>query len=187
MVCGDKLITDGYCDMSEYLYARIDKNSLLLELQKSESFLARLYQMPYFKEDTAQYDWNKFFDEYPGEGLTYDAEHTLTFLEARAIVNWIYRAYANADRREEVTKELLSFLGENYHMGRLAFAHGIVYQKSKIEINLITSFGRFYQCLKDMQTTGNSLFYRGHAALWTAHKTLGRNTESAGGALFCLY
>lgn len=163
MVCGDKLTTDGYCDMSEYLYARIDKNSLLPELRKAGSPLAELYKASYFKEAAAQDDWNDFFGKYPGNALSTDAEHTLTFLEARAIVNWIYRAYPNADRREEITQGLLSFLGESYRVGRLAFSHGIIYKKSEIEINLITSFGRFYQYIKDIQTPGGIYFYRGHA------------------------
>lgn len=163
MACGDKLAKDGYCDMSEYIYGRIDKDSILTELLKSDSPLAELYKMSYFKEETARQDWNHIFQKYFAHSLSPNEERKLTFLEARAIVNWIYRAYANADRREEVTKELLSFLGERFHAGRLAFAHGVIYQKSEIEICPITSFGRFHQYIKDVQTPGNTIFYRGHA------------------------
>lgn len=149
--------------MSEYIYARIDKSEVLVELLKSKSVFSELYKMPYPKEDAAYNDWVTFSNEYLGKDIKSNTNYTLTSLEAKAIVNWIYRTYSNAAKREEETVNLLSYLGENYRVGKLAFVHGIIYKKSEIEINLISSFGSFYQCIKDIQTPGNVLFYRGHA------------------------
>lgn len=163
IVCGDKLAKDGYCDMSEYIYARIDKNEVLSELLKSNSIFSELYNMPYPKEDTACDDLVTFLNEHFGKDIKSKTNYTLTYLEAKAIVNWIYRAYSNATKRKEETVNLLSDFDENYSVGKLEFIHDIIYIKSEIEINLISSFERFYQCIKDIETLGNVLFYRGHA------------------------
>lgn len=112
--------------MSEYIYARIDKSEVLLGLLKSKSVFSELYKMPYSKEDTACNDWVTFSNEYLGKDIKPNTNYTLTSLEAKAIVNWIYRTYSNAAKREEATVDLLSYLGENYRVSKLAFFHGII-------------------------------------------------------------
>ena len=49
IVCDEKLINDGYCDISEYITARKSKDDFLSELQKEKSPLVSLYRKPYPK------------------------------------------------------------------------------------------------------------------------------------------
>lgn len=114
--------------MSEYIYARIDKNEVLSELLKSNSIFSELYNMPYPKEDTACDDLVTFLNEHFGKDIKSKTNYTLTYLEVKAIVNWIYRAYSNATKRKEETVNLLSDLDENYSVGKLEFIHDILHR-----------------------------------------------------------
>lgn len=163
LVCGNKLVKDGYCDMSEYIYSRIDKREILLELDRSKSKFFDHYKTSYSKEETAYRIWIDFLNKYFGDDMDSETEYKLTLLEAKAIINWLYRAYSNSAKREKKTIQLLSSLRNIYDIDTLTFAHGIIYNESKIEINLITSLEKFYKCIKNIQTAGESLFFRGHA------------------------
>ena len=44
LICGNKLIHDGYCDMEKYIFARIDKNEMLADLLENNSPYAELYK-----------------------------------------------------------------------------------------------------------------------------------------------
>ena len=163
LVCGNKLVKDGYCDMSEYIYSRIDKREILLELEKSKSKFSELYKKSYSNEKSAYSNWIDFFREYFINDENCETEYTLSLLEAKAIINWFYRAFSNFSKREKKTIQLLSGLRNIYNIDTLKFAHGIIYNELEIEINLITSFEKFYKYIKDIQASGDFLFYRGHA------------------------
>lgn len=52
-VCINKLKKDYYCDMSEYIFARINKSEMYASLSAMESPFAYLYKNSYPKLDVA--------------------------------------------------------------------------------------------------------------------------------------
>ena len=113
MICLDKMISDGYFDMSKYIFARIKKDDILTQLSKEKSPYGILYQNPYPHKESAYEFWNTHFNT--------DAQHgaQLTRTEAEAVVNWIYRICSNAQEREEFTIEF-------FHHERLCIIYRII-------------------------------------------------------------
>src|SRR5699024_5630969 len=142
-ICAEKLFSDLYCDMDEYLSARISKREMRRMLEEEGSVFADLYKSAYPTEDQAYAQWNDIsrkYEEaqyaererrraaaeadtelYKGDALmnkraedkrvkdklmegklvsdnqwTYNQQPEapqLKEIEAKAIVNWIYRIY----------------------------------------------------------------------------------------------
>lgn len=157
LVCDEKLISDGYCDMSDYIYARINKDVFLANLQQEESPLTSLYRKAYPKYNTAKSLWYDFSNSNSYKSTS------LSLLEAKAIVNWVYHAYSTPQDRENATIEMLPEFNRELGVGSLAFAHGIIYQSHSIDICLIDSFDRFVSTIKTIQSPNHTLYYRGHS------------------------
>ena len=87
----------------------------------------------------------------------------MSAIEAKAIVYWIYRIYSNSEERKTATKEMLSELSCSFELDKLSFAQAIIYIKSKVEINLITSFDIANKIIQRIGKSGNSIYYRGHS------------------------
>lgn len=128
LVCDEKLISDGYCDMSDYIYARINKDVFLANLQQEGSPLTSLYRKAYPKYNTAKSLWYDFSNSNSYKSTS------LSLLEAKAIVNWVYHAYSTPQDRENATIEMLPEFNRELGVGSLAFAHGIIYQSHSIDI-----------------------------------------------------
>lgn len=60
-------------------------------------------------------------------------------IEAKAIVNWIYRIYPGKEARQQETCRILEMFAAVYGIQELAFEDTIIYVKSKVKINMITS------------------------------------------------
>lgn len=158
MVCGQKLILDGYCDFEEYIYGRLAKQELLKALSDARSPYVSLYQGPYPNDENALALWSSTVKKVP------NINAALSLLEARAIVNWAFRALKNADERIELTKQLAEVLSEQpeFHK-KVLFAGGVLYIQGLVELNFISSLDKLYSAIADMQKPGFTLFFRGHA------------------------
>ena len=168
IVCGQKLAIDGYCDMSEYILGASRKNDYYRELVSINSIFADLYEYrtPIPKSDMAYEKWNEFVNskkgEYP-ELIENSAEDMrLSYIEAKALINWIYQTYSKKDEREEKTKQLFSYIETEYSIEDLDFQNEIVFVKSKVELNFIDSVEEYIQELNSLKNT-SQLFYRGHS------------------------
>lgn len=159
-VCINKLKKDYYCDMSEYIFARINKNEMYASLSAMKSPFAYLYKNSYPQLDVANEYWSSFLEN---NSVFYSEKIELSVIEAKAIVYWIYRIYSNSEERKTATKEMLSELSYSFEIDTLSFAQAIIYIKSKVEINLITSFDKANKIIQTIGKSGNSTYYRGHS------------------------
>ena len=114
-VCLDKLLIDGYFDMSIYINARINKDDIHTKLKKEKSPYAALYQKAYPKPDNAYRFW---LETFPNDNcinyMDNDENGCLSDIEAIAIVNWIYKMFKKAEERVAFTKELFGHIKELY-------------------------------------------------------------------------
>ena len=160
IVCINKLRQDYYCDMSEYIYARINKSEMYSSLLALESPFADLYNNSYPKFDIANEYWIIYLQN---KSINSNKRINLSTIEAKAIVYWIYRIYSKAEERITATKEMLSELSRSFELDKLSFAQTIIYIKSKVEVNLITSFDKANKIIQTIGKSGNSIYYRGHS------------------------
>lgn len=160
IVCINKLKKDYYCDMSEYIFARINKNEIYTSLSAMESPFTYLYKNSFPKLDVANKYWSSFLEN---NSDYYNNKIELNAIEAKAIVYWIYRIYSKAEERIAATKEMLRELSRSFELDKLSFAQTIIYIKSKVEINLITSFDKANKIIQAIGKSGSSIYYRGHS------------------------
>jgi len=168
MVLGDKLTSDGYCDISEYIFARINKTDMLRDLEKIKSPISLLYKDAYPTSKTIIEVWINYKRNSVSEqsSINQTQDFQIQFIEAKAIMNWIYRSFNNKDERISATNELVKILGNVYANidGTLGFvAQGVIYVKTKVEINIISSIAALHKEISAFETLGYSLFYRGHS------------------------
>lgn len=84
-------------------------------------------------------------------------------IEAKAIVNWIYRIYPGKEARQEETCRIMETLSAVYGIPELAFEDTIIYVKSKVKINMITSFTQFCNKMLGIENKKRAFYYRGHS------------------------
>ena len=160
MMCLKKMLTDGYYDMSLFIKGRIHKDDMYAKLKKEKSKYSILYQHPFPNEDDANQFWI--------ENITTDnsvefMESSLSETEALAIVNWVYRIIKSAQKREEFTKELFSFIKELHGISQnIAYSQGVFYNKEKVEVHFFSSVGGITNFVSDLSQS-KKLFFRGHS------------------------
>lgn len=161
-ICIDKMLSDGYFDMSLYIYGRMKKDDIRGKLITAKSRYKGLYDGAYSTKENALSDWrekigkNLYYDDVTAMELTYD--------ESAAIVNWIYRILKDAEERENFTKELFGYLKELHKIERnICFSQGVFYNKEKVDIHFISSISGFNNFIADTNGGRTHLFYRGHA------------------------
>ncbi len=159
-VCGNKLLSDGYCDIGEYINARMKKEDILAGLKAIDSSFTDLYMKSYPTRDTILSDWSKFDLDYLSR-MTPDEMQTI---EAQAVMNWIFRSFGSAGERMKAAEELTEKLEKAYDeiQGSLSFSQGIIYISSEIDLHFISSFDRFYRAVSELRSAGKDLFFRGH-------------------------
>ena len=137
-VCLDKMLSDGYFDMSVYIFGRLKKEDMYARLVSSKSKYAALYQGRFPNKDTAASIWHQKMGE-DAYSIS-DGETELTYLESIAIVNWVYKTLKNSEERNTFTKELLGQIKELHGIEYdIRFAKGVVYNAEKVEIHFLSS------------------------------------------------
>lgn len=162
IVCIDKMLSDGYFDMSIYINARMKKDDIRGRLIAAKSRYKVLYDGAYSTKKNAISDWK----EKIGRDLYYDdlSVMELSYDESAAIVNWIYRVLKDAEEREIFTKELFRQLKELHEIERdICFSQGVFYNTKKVDIHFISSIAGFNNFIADTNGGKRHLFYRGHA------------------------
>lgn len=161
-VCLNKILSDGYFDMSKFIYARIRKDDMLAKLTSRKPKFAELYKNSIPKKDDAYSVWIRLFGE---QYYIYDSQNELSYDESVAIVNWVYRTMQNSDEREEFTKQLFERIKDFYSIKHnVKFIRGVVYNEEKVEIHFLSSVSSVSRFISSLQLyEDESLFFRGHS------------------------
>lgn len=162
-ICMDKMLSDGYFDMSLYIFGRIKKDEMYTKLTAHKSKYAALYRGSYPKQDTAFSEWEEKVKK--SENWDNGSRVELTYEEASAIVNWVYRTLRNAQEREDFTRELLKQI-KDFHgiQNKISFSKGVVYNSAKVELHFFSSVSGVSSFLSSLKRKGDTyIFYRGHA------------------------
>ncbi|MFF2484623.1 FRG domain-containing protein [Paenibacillus sp. NPDC058071] len=90
---------------------------------------------------------------------------SLSFLEAKALLNWIFKSASNSDDLGGIIKDLIVGLGAEYGSKNdyIISQGGIVFNQSRVEINFIRSIEDFNQSIKDTGIYNGGFYYRGHS------------------------
>lgn len=80
MICMDKMLSDGYFDMSLYIYGRIKKDEMYAMLVAHKSKYAVLYKGSYPNQDNALAEWNSKIQNI--ESIDNEQKIKLTYEEA---------------------------------------------------------------------------------------------------------
>ena len=161
-VCLDKMLSDGYFDMSVYIFGRLKKEDMYVRLVSSKSKYAALYQGRFPNKDTASSVWRQKMVE-DAYSIS-DGETELTYLESIAIVNWVYKTLKNSEERNTFTKELLGQIKELHGIENdIRFARGVVYNAEKVEIHFLSSVSSINSYISSLKKKTGTLFFRGHA------------------------
>jgi hypothetical protein len=159
-VCLDKMLLDGYFDMSVYISGIISKNEMLSKLEVCKSRYDVLYKHSFPKKDNAAELWRQYFNN--NEIAYNDVE--LSGIESVAIVNWVYKAFDNKSDREEFTRELLKNIKDFHKISNnIRFSRGVVYNEEKVEINFVSSISKLYSLISAYKNPGNQMFFRGQS------------------------
>lgn len=159
-VCLDKMLADGYFDMSMYINARIHKDAMFAKLKKENSQYSILYHNAYPKPENAYHFWTEKFSNGYIDG---NENQGLSYIESVAIVNWVYRILRNAEEREEFTKELFDHIEELHSIQKnIVYAQGVFYNKAKVDMHFFSSVSGVTNFISDLNQP-NNLFFRGHS------------------------
>lgn len=158
-VCLEKMLSDGYVDMSAYIFGRIKKADMYVKLTNEKSEYAVLYKSSYPNEQNIYDLWSGFkFEQIPQDGNS-----ELTRTECIGIVNWIYRALKSADAKTSFTSFLFTQIEELSGIKKcIVHSKGVFYNKTKVEINFFSSVSRVSDFVSKIKTN-NHLYFRGHA------------------------
>lgn len=163
-ICLNKMLVDGYFDMSIYIYARLKKDDIYASLIAIKSKYTVLYQMAYPDKEEAYSEWCKKIEEAPSTDNISPKE--LTKDEAKAIVNWIYRTMKNAQEREAFTEELFQYIKEVSSIkNNIKFSRGkgVVYNAEKVDLHFLSSVSEIGALVSNLNKGNKMMFFRGHA------------------------
>ncbi len=163
-ICLNKMLADGYFDMSAYIFGRFKKEAIYASLSASKSKYAILYQNSYPKPENAYNVWMEKIGDRHSDDICNENYQTLTYNESSAIVNWVYRTLKNAQEREEFTKQILRQI-KDFHAieNKVKFANGVVYNASKVDLYFVSSVAQVNSLLSQFKRDPNVIFYRGHS------------------------
>lgn len=157
LVCLNKMLTDGYFDMSVYIFGRIRKVDMYSRLITQNSKYAILYEGSYPRQENAYEEWYLKISE------NSDFEE-LTQLDAEAIVYWVYRCFKNSEQRINFTKELFAQVKELHNIKHnIKYSQGVFYNKAKVELHFFTTVFGLNRFISSLKNDKNRLFFRGHA------------------------
>lgn len=157
-ICLDKMVADGYFDMSYYINAKVKKEEFYCKLSNCNSKYAVLYANTFPNENDAV----KMWDDIIGEA---DVDENLSTLESIAIVYWVYKILNNKNERQEFTKALLQNIKEFLSIANdVKFSSGIVYNNEKVEIHFLHSVADVNKFTSSLTLSQDeNLFFRGHS------------------------
>lgn len=164
-ICLDKMLSDGYFDMSKYIFDRINKDTMLAKLTIENSRYIDLYKdsfsTHYPAQGSAANAWNELI-RYHDDNKRDDKLPTKT--ESEAIVNWVYRTMESVEELIEFTKNLMRKIkSATYIPNDIAYKDGVVYNKKTVNIRFVSSISELSTFLSEYNFVDKHIFYRGHA------------------------
>ena len=163
-ICLDKMLSDGYFDMSAYIYGRLKKDDMYARLVADKSKYAILYQGRFPNKQTAFSIWHQKLGEETYDNVVDDSLCKLTYLESSAIVNWVYKTLSNSEEKISFTIDLLKQIKELHDIRNdIRFSKGVVYNAEKVEIHFMTSVSSVNSYISTLRKEAGTLFFRGHA------------------------
>lgn len=161
-----KVKSDGYVDLSMFIYGRILKQEMLKILTEKKSKYALLYKKPFPEFNNILRVWRDIFGS--DKEMNDRSKETLDFLstdEADAIVNWTFRSLRNVTEREMFTRKIAKNTKEFSGISNeIALFKGVVYNKKKIDLHIVSSFDGLNKFLSVLKRDEKKLyFYRGHS------------------------
>lgn len=162
-VCLDKMLSDGYFDMSVYIFGRIRKEDMYARLSAHKSIYAILYNEAYPKQDEAYSVWVGHYGDRIDNSNNLVCKE-LTYEESVAIVNWVFRTMKNAEEKTKFTLALFEHIKELYGIrNSIKYAHGVFYNSEKVDLYFFSSISSVSRFISSISNKGNMLFFRGHA------------------------
>lgn len=162
-VCLDKMLSDGYFDMSVYIFGRIRKEDMYARLSAHKSIYAILYNEAYPNQDKAYSVWvGHYGNQIDNSNNLVNTE--LTYEDSVAIVNWVFRTMKNAEERTKFTLALFEHIKELYGIkNRIKNVRGVFYNSAKVDLYFFSSISSVSRFVASISNKGNTLFFRGHA------------------------
>ena len=161
-ICLRKMLSDGYFDMSTYIYGKLSKEELYAKLIGKKSKYAKLYQIDYPKEIEAYDVWMTNFGS--NEDVVCNSDYNSDYEESIAIVNWVYSLLENDKSRELFTKELFRHEKSlDGIMNDVSIKNGVVYNKETVDLNIFSDITRISSFISSLEREGQILVYRGHS------------------------
>ena len=167
----------GYFDVSMYIKGRLKKKEMYKILALQNSKYTVLYAGPYPKTDQEKKDSNlneidslfknqKNFETLENENSkTHDNNKIdLTYEEASAIVNWVYRWMKNIKERQDFTREFCDcYLKKEYKLD-VKLKYTVVYDPTIITIHFCSSVFKIISVVSSLRKEEQQqMFYRGHS------------------------
>lgn len=160
-VIGSRLLNYGYFDMNEYIKITKNKDQLREELKGIHSKYELLYKGSYPAKEKAYEFWMKNIGAI--DNGSYDNEE-LGPLEAKAIVNWIYRIINNQEDRASFTIELIKIIKTDYSIeDTISYKDGIIYFDSLIDLYFVKQIDDVTKILQLLLKPTKEVFFRGHS------------------------
>lgn len=158
------MLSDGYFDMSVYIYSRIKKEDMYAKLVTLKSKYAVLYRTTFPTQEKALAVWRDKIGRSSHTDAGNSSTIELAYDESCAIVNWVYRVLRTAKERESFTTELFKHLKEFHHIqNKVRLVKGVVYNEEKVEIHFLSSVSKVNTFISTLKGKGETLFFRGHA------------------------
>jgi len=150
--------------MNIYLKGHTNKDKIYASLTAQKSKYVTLYKDNYPKQDTIFSEWQSKVKE--SKYVDNTEKVKLTYEEASAIVNWVYKSLRNKKEIEDFTKELLKQTKKLHNIqNKFCFSlkKGILYDNAKVELNFLSSVNEVANFVNSLKEHTDTLFYRGHA------------------------
>ena len=162
-VCLNKMLSDGYFDMSVYISGRIRKEEIYARLTAHKSKYAVLYKKAYPKPEDAYSFWVKLFGNQEHNTAS-PTDEELNHEDSIAIVNWVYRTLRKAEDRITFSKELFSQIEElSEIINDIKFTKGIFYNSAKVDVHFFSSVSDISHFVASSNNESETLFFRGHS------------------------
>lgn len=158
-ICTQKMLSDGYFDLSFYTNRRMTKDEFYYRLKTAKSKYAALYEKSksYPSADNAVSVW----DETIGIDAVLDP---LTYFESVAIVNWVYCIFRTAEEKRQFTIDLMSRIKELSSIAHnIRISNGVAYNDDKVELHFLSSVGKVNDFISELDRNERTIFYRGHS------------------------
>lgn len=155
-VCVNKMLLDGYFDMSKFIFDRVKKDDIKSLLIANKSRFLPLYRIAYPKKENAFKIWNEHIK--PNDNIS-----SISYIESEAIVNWVYHCMSNAKEKMQFTKDIMHEIKSfNNIVNYISLSNGVVYNSENVDIHFIKSLSEFTEKIRSLISPDKLLFYRGH-------------------------